>query len=114
MLELKLIIVLGFITNGRYKAHMVWSIVIGLYKQGFNLGKEIQPFNIIKLQLYHHQEELEGAKRMHERYLFLPHLPGIVTHVSPRACICTHGYEGHNLWHTLYQIKLFLHFLVHN
>ncbi len=32
----------------------------------------------------------------------LPHVPGIVTHVSACAHICTHGFEGHNLWHTVY------------
>ncbi len=30
----------------------------------------------------------------------VPHVPGIVTHVSVRAHIRTHGYEGHILWHT--------------
>ena len=33
--------------------------------------------------------------------LLLPHVPGIVTHVSARTRIHTHEYEGHNLWHTV-------------
>ncbi len=35
---------------------------------------------------------------------YLPHVPGIVTHVSAYASICMHGYEGHNLWHYFYQL----------
>ena len=33
-------------------------------------------------------------------------MPGIVTHVSPRAGIHTHRYEGHNLWHTVFEKKI--------
>ncbi len=40
----------------------------------------------------------------------LTHVPGIVTHVSARSHICTHGYEGHNLWHTLYISKWWFSF----
>jgi len=28
--------------------------------------------------------------------------PGIVAYVGVHACICTHGYESHNPWHTVY------------
>ena len=29
----------------------------------------------------------------------------IVAHVSECARICMHGYEGHNLWHTVYDFS---------
>ena len=38
----------------------------------------------------------------------IPHVPGIVTHVSARGSICTHGYESHNLWHIVYDLSSFL------
>jgi len=34
-----------------------------------------------------------------------PHVPGIVTHVSAHAHIRTHGYESHNLCHTVYKFR---------
>jgi hypothetical protein len=41
-----------------------------------------------------------GVYSVQEKILL--HVPGIVTQVRERARIRTHGYEGHNLWHTVY------------
>jgi len=29
----------------------------------------------------------------------------VKTNVSVHTCICTHGYEGHNPWHTVYKAQ---------
>ncbi len=48
-------------------------------------------------------EKLEVLTRTQKLKTDLTHVPGIMTHISARAWICTHGYEGHNLQHTMYE-----------